>query len=94
MGFNTDLRYKNWSLGIVSSLRLGGVFISETQQIIIDDGMADIGYIYEDKYDEYWTGGRFAGGLPNMPDPGAIFPGAGWEVYRGAVSGFMQYYNE
>ncbi len=93
MGFNTDLRYKNWSLGIVSSLRLGGVFISETQQIIIDDGMADIGYIYKDKYDEYWTGGRFAGGLPNMPDPGAIFPGAGWEVYRGAVSGFMQYYN-
>ncbi|SHF23067.1 TonB-linked outer membrane protein, SusC/RagA family [Mariniphaga anaerophila] len=93
IGINTDLRYKNWSLGIVSSLRLGGVFISETQKIMIDDGMADIGAIYKDKYHEYWTGGRFAGGLESMPSPGAIFPGAGWEEYRDAYSGYMEYYN-
>ncbi len=93
MGFSTDLRYKNWSLGVVSSLRIGGVFVSETQQIIIDDGMADIGYIYKDKYDEYFTGGRFAGGLPSMPNPDDIFPGTGWGEFREAYSNYMKYYN-
>lgn len=93
LGFSTDVKYKNWSLGVVASLRLGGVFISETQKIMIDDGMADIGYIYKDKYDEYWTGGRFAGGLPSMPNPDAIFPGEGFEEYKDEYSGFMEYYN-
>ncbi|MCE4562825.1 SusC/RagA family TonB-linked outer membrane protein [Maribellus sp. CM-23] len=93
LGFSTDVKYKNWNLGIVTSLRLGGVFISETQKIMIDDGMADIADIYKDKYDEYWTGGRFAGGLPGMPSPDAIFPGAGWEEYRDTYSGYMEYYN-
>ncbi len=93
LGFSTDVKYKNWSLGIVASLRLGGVFISETQKIMIDDGMADIGKIYEDKYDEYWTGGRFKGGLESMPSPDAVFPGAGWEEYHDAYSGYMEYYN-
>lgn len=93
MGFNTNLRYKNWSLGVVTSLRLGGVFISETQQIMIDDGMADIAYIYKDKMDEYWTGGRFKGGLSSMPSPGSIFPGESWSEYRDEYSEFMNYYN-
>ncbi|MFA5327889.1 MAG: SusC/RagA family TonB-linked outer membrane protein [Prolixibacteraceae bacterium] len=93
LGFSTSARYKNWNLGVVTSLRLGGVFISETQKIMVDDGMADIGYIYKDKYSQYWTGGRFAGGLPSMPNPDDMFPGAGYEEYKDYVQGFMEMYN-
>lgn len=93
MGFNVDTKYKNWRLNVVSSLRVGGVFISETQKIMIDDGMADIKEIYGDKYDQYWTGGRFAGGLESMPDPDQMFTGDGFEQYREKMQNFMPLYN-
>jgi hypothetical protein len=93
MGFSTDVKYKNWKLNVVSSLRLGGVFISETQKIMIDDGMSDLKAIYGDKYDEYWTGGRFAGGLPSMPDPDAMFTQPGYEDYREKMQNIMGLYN-
>ncbi|MCO5237333.1 MAG: hypothetical protein M9933_13790 [Chitinophagaceae bacterium] len=73
-GFGADARYKNFRLNIVASYRQGGIFISETQKIMIDDGMADIMALYGDKYNEYWTGGRFAGGLLSMPTLDQIKP--------------------
>ena len=93
MGFNADVKYKNFKLNVVTSLRVGGVFISETQKIMVDDGMADIGKIYADKYDQYWTGGRFAGGLPSMPNPNAMFTGDGFEDYREGMQNVMTMYN-
>lgn len=92
-GFNVDTKYKNFRLNIVSSLRVGGVFISETQKILIDDGMADIKQIYGDKYDQYWTGGRFAGGLESMPNPDQMFTGEGYENYREKMQNVMPLYN-
>ena len=92
-GFNIDAKYKNFKVNVVTSLRVGGVFISETQKIMIDDGMADIKKIYGDKYDQYWTGGRFAGGLPSMPNPDQMFTGEGFGDYREAMQSIMNLYN-
>lgn len=93
LGFSTNLKYKNFRLNVVSSLRLGGVFISETQKILIDDGMGDIKAMYGDKYDEYWTGGRFAGGLPSMPRPDEMFTESGYGEYRELMQNLMPLYN-
>ncbi len=93
LGFSTNVRFKNFKLNVVSSLRLGGVFISETQKIMIDDGMADIKQIYGDQYDEYWTGGRFAGGLPDMPNPDDVFTGEGYGAYQELMQNLMPLYN-
>jgi TonB-linked SusC/RagA family outer membrane protein len=93
LGFNVNAKYKSFKFNVVSSLRVGGVFISETQKIMIDDGMADIKKIYGDKYDEYFTGGRFAGGLPGMPNPDAMFTGDKFEDYREKMQSTMPLYN-
>jgi hypothetical protein len=74
-------------------MRVGGIFISETQKIMIDDGMADIMALYGDKYNEYWTGGRFAGGLPSMPNPDDMFTEPGFENYREKMQELMTMYN-
>lgn len=92
-GFNIDTKYKNFRFNVVSSLRVGGVFISETQKIMIDDGMADLKQIYGNQYDEYWTGGRFDGGLPSMPNPNDMFTGEGFEDYREKMQNIMTLYN-
>lgn len=92
-GFVGDVKYKNFRLNVVMSLRSGGIFISETQKIMIDDGMADIMALYGDKYNQYWTGGRFAGGLPSMPHPDDMFTGAGFENYRELMQELMTMYN-
>jgi TonB-linked SusC/RagA family outer membrane protein len=93
LGFNTDVRYKNWKLNVVASYRIGGVFISETQKIMVDDGMADLPKIYGAQYDDYWTGGRWKGGLANMPSPEAMFTGAGFESYQEKMQEIMGMYN-
>ncbi|MBX2925378.1 MAG: SusC/RagA family TonB-linked outer membrane protein [Chitinophagaceae bacterium] len=92
-GFVADARYKNFRLNVVASLRVGGVFISETQKIMIDDGMADIMALYGDKYNQYWTGGRFAGGLPSMPNPDDMFNDPGFETYKEKMQELMTMYN-
>lgn len=93
LGFSTNVRYKNFKLNVVSSLRLGGVFISETQKILIDDGMGNIKQMYGDKYDDYWTGGRFDGGLSEMPHPDEVFTGDGYGEYRELMQNLMPLYN-
>jgi TonB-linked SusC/RagA family outer membrane protein len=92
-GFVADARYKNFRLNVVASLRVGGIFISETQKIMIDDGMADIMALYGDKYSQYWTGGRFAGGLPSMPNPDDMFTDPGFNTYREKMQELMTMYN-
>ncbi len=92
-GFVVDAKYKNFRLNIVASHRAGGVFISETQKIMIDDGMADIMALYGDKYNQYWTGGRFAGGLPSMPNPDDMFTDPGFNNYREKMQELMTMYN-
>lgn len=92
-GFVADVKYKNFRLNVVASLRSGGIFISETQKIMIDDGMADIMSIYGDKYNQYWTGGRFAGGLPSIPNPDDMFTEPGFENYRELMQEFLTTYN-
>jgi len=93
LSFSTDVKYKNWKLNLVSSLRLGGIFISETQKIMVDDGMADIKQIYGDKYNTYWTGGRFAGGLKSMPKADDMFTAPGYEDYQEKMQNVMSLYN-
>lgn len=93
LGFSTDLRYKNWKLNVVTSYRVGGVFISETQKIMVDDGMADIMAIYGDQYKDYWTGGRFAGGLSTLPSASSMFSGAGFEDFKEKMQSVLSMYN-
>lgn len=93
LGFHTDLNYKNWSFNMVTSLRVGGIYLSDTQKIMIDDGMLDMVEAYGDRYDEYWVGGRFVGGLESMPDADDMFPDPGHSTYRDAVRDNMEKYN-
>ena len=93
LGFSTGVKYKSWNFGVVTSYRIGGVFISETQKIMVDDGMADVGYIYKDKYDEYWTGGRFAGGVPSIPNPDEMFTWEGAQDYQEKMQEMLSMYN-
>src|SRR5690625_2408717 len=93
LGFNTDVKYKNFRLNVVTSLRLGGVFVSETQKILIDDGMADMKAIYGDDYHKYWVGGRFEGGLSDMPHPDEVFTDPGFGNHREITQSRMALYN-
>ncbi len=96
IGFSTDVKFKNWSMGIVTSWRLGGIFISETQKILVDDGAADLSKIYAGQ--KLWTGGRFSGGLPTLPNPDDVFKDwvdtEGNDVeYREMVQGNLELFN-
>lgn len=93
LGFNTNVKYKNFRLNVVTSLRLGGIFVSETQKILIDDGMADMKAIYGDQYHDYWVGGRFDGGLSSMPSPNEMFQDEGFGTYRELMQNVMSLYN-
>src|SRR5690606_10345225 len=92
-GFNIDAKYKNFRMNVVTSLREGGVLISETQQIMIEDGTPDMKKLHGDRYAELWTRGRFAGGLPSMPNPNQMFTGEGFGDYREAMQNIMTLYN-
>ena len=80
MGFNTTIRYKNLSLNLVGSLRVGGEYVSVNQQYMDSNGRS-----YESlssgANNKYWVGGRDAehGGLP--------WPAAGSSKYA-AVNGY------
>jgi hypothetical protein len=92
MSFNTDLKYKNWNFNLVSTFRMGGIFVSETQKIMVDDGMLDLNKVYGTDQ-QLWTGGRWSGGPPSMPNPDAMFTGAGFENYRSDSQERMALYN-
>src|SRR5690625_6814042 len=93
LGVNNEVKYKNFRVNVVISLRLGGVFVSETQKILIDDGMADMKAIYGDDYHKYWVGGRFEGGLSDMPHPDEVFTDPGFGNHREITQSRMTLYN-
>ena len=70
MGVNTSVKWKNFRLGIVGSLRVGGQYISDIERRAVTDGhsLLTIGDLVNGPND-YTVGGRDAatGGLP-WPD--------------------------
>ena len=64
-GLNTTIKYKRVSLTLVGSLRKGGVYVSETKKILIDDGK-DPSTVSGDHV--WWEGGRVGAGGFAWPD--------------------------
>ncbi len=73
MGFNTDLRYKRFNLNVVATFRYGGVYLSQTHKVAVNDGATFDSY-YGDG--SYFVGGRLGyGGLAYPQDLDMIDPG-------------------
>ncbi|HTN09290.1 SusC/RagA family TonB-linked outer membrane protein, partial [Agriterribacter sp.] len=71
LGMNTTLRYKQFSLSLVGSLRYGGKYVSVNQKYMESDGMTQT-TISSGPDNPWWSGGRDAsqGGHP-WPAQGA-----------------------
>jgi TonB-linked SusC/RagA family outer membrane protein len=71
LGINTTLRYKQFSLNLVGSLRYGGRYVSVNQKYMESDGMTQT-TISSGPNNPWWSGGRDAsqGGHP-WPAQGA-----------------------
>ena len=91
--FNTNLKYKSWNLGIVTSFKVGGSFVSGTARRLGDDGMLNMVKYFGKNYSKYYVGGRSAGGLSSLPDPNAVFPGDAYSGYRDIAQSFLGTYN-
>lgn len=65
MGFNTTLRYKQFALNLVGSLRKGGHYVSVNQKYFESNGLAKT-TLGSGPNNPWWMGGRDAehGGLP------------------------------
>src|SRR5690625_2283300 len=55
--------------------------------------MADMKAIYGDDYHKYWVGGRFEGGLSDMPHPDEVFTDPGFGNHREITQSRMALYN-
>jgi TonB-linked SusC/RagA family outer membrane protein len=75
LGLNTTLRYKQFSINLVGSLRKGGHYISVNQQYLESNGRVATTFGTKGTNNPYWEGGRDAalGGLP--------WPAAGSSAY-------------
>ena len=64
LGLNTGVRYKNFSLNVVGSLRMGGKYVSVNQQYAESNGRA-VTTLGSGDNNPWWVGGRDAanGGL-------------------------------
>jgi TonB-linked SusC/RagA family outer membrane protein len=64
LGLNTSLRFKQFSMNVVGSLRMGGKYVSVNQQYLESNGRANTTLGSGDN-NPYWVGGRDAehGGL-------------------------------
>jgi TonB-linked SusC/RagA family outer membrane protein len=60
MGFNTNIRYKNWTLNIVTNLRYGGKYVSRTLGYLGSRGFLPETLKGGTKYSSGWAGGRNA----------------------------------
>ena len=65
MGIRTGVRYKGFRLDAVGSYRHGGIYVSRTNLILMDDGK-DPGSVTGDG--KYWEGGRVGNGGFVWPD--------------------------
>ena len=66
LGLNTTLRYKQFSINLVGSLRKGGQYISVNQQYLESNGRVTTTFGTKGTNNPHWEGGRNAelGGLP------------------------------
>ncbi len=72
LGIVTGVKYKGFRLAAVGSYRSGGIYISRTNLILMDDGK-DPGSVTGDG--KYWEGGRVGNGGFAWPDPAEMqFP--------------------
>lgn len=74
LGINTTLRYKQFSLGIVGSLRKGGKYVSVNQQYLESNGRA-MTTLGSGENNPYWMGGRDA------EHGGMVWPAVGASQY-------------
>jgi hypothetical protein len=65
IGFNTTLRYKQFSLNLVGAYRMGGIYVSVNQKYLESDGLAPT-TLGSGPNNPLWNGGRDAsqGGHP------------------------------
>ncbi len=74
LGLNTTLRYKQFSLNAVGSLRVGGKYVSVNQQYMESNGRA-ISTLSSGSDNPYWMGGRDA------EHGGMVWPAVGASQY-------------
>ncbi len=60
MGFNTNFKYKNWTLNVVANLRYGGKYVSRTLAYLAQNGFLPGTLRGGTKYSSGWSGGRNA----------------------------------
>lgn len=75
LGLNTTLRYKQFTLNMVGSLRKGGKYISVNQQYLESNGRA-ITTLGSGENNQWWVGGRDA------EHGGMVWPAAGSSQYE------------
>ncbi len=81
-GINQTLRYKNWSLTAVGSLRYGGKYVSVNQQYMDSNGKS-VESLSSGPNNKYWSGGR------NAAYGGHAWPAANASIY-GAINNNTQ----
>ncbi len=69
MGFTTDLRYKRLTLNVVATMRVGGVYCSQTWKVLQNDGLTFDTYTGDGVY---YVGGRVGYGGLAWPNPDNI----------------------
>ncbi len=74
LGLNTGVRYKNFSLNVVGSLRMGGKYVSVNQQYAESNGRA-VTTLGSGDNNPWWVGGRDAA------NGGLVWPAAGSSEY-------------
>ncbi|OIN60597.1 SusC/RagA family TonB-linked outer membrane protein [Arsenicibacter rosenii] len=74
LGLNTGVRYKNFSLNVVGSLRMGGKYVSVNQQYAESNGRA-LTTLGSGDNNPWWVGGRDAA------NGGLVWPAAGSSEY-------------
>jgi TonB-linked SusC/RagA family outer membrane protein len=74
LGFNTTLRYKQFSLNLVGSLRKGGKYVSVNQQYLESNGRVTTTF-GSGPDNPYWKGGRAPelGGMPWPAEGSSIY---------------------
>ncbi|AEI49134.1 SusC/RagA family TonB-linked outer membrane protein [Runella slithyformis] len=75
LGLNTTLKYKQFTLGLVGSLRKGGKYVSVNQQYAESNGRA-VTTLGSGPNNPYWVGGRDA------ENGGLVWPAEGASEYK------------
>ncbi|MEI6275676.1 MAG: SusC/RagA family TonB-linked outer membrane protein [Prolixibacteraceae bacterium] len=76
MGFNSSVKYKNFTLNIVGAFRMGGKYVSVNQQYMDSNGRSIESLGTASKESPFWSGGR------NAEYGGHAWPAAGSSKYE------------